>query len=213
MVKSVKVPAPFEGLFQVAENYVEKMFQEYKREPEKGTIHLGGERYVLVRAESMFAALFEQLENSFGEEQAQEFIYSMARVIGRADGKAFIANRGVKDPAEKLSTGPVLFSHTGWAFVDIFDTSSPSPDENYFLHYQHPNTFESEIYKRKGIKSHHPICFFSAGYSAGWCSEAYGLEVHAREVRCTAKGDSRCEFIMAPFDKLDGYAKDVLAKS
>ena len=208
MVTSVKVPAPFEGLFQVAEKYVEAMFQEYKREPSKGTIHLGGERYVLVRAESMFAALFDQLENSFGEEQAQEFIYNMARVIGRADAKAFIANRGVKDPNEKLSTGPVLFSHTGWAFVDIFPTSRPSPDENFFLHYQHPNTFESEIFKPKEIKSTHPICVFSAGYSAGWCSEAYGVELHAREIRCTAHGDARCEFIMAPYDKLDGFAAE-----
>jgi hypothetical protein len=208
MVSSVKVPAPFEPLFQIAEKYVESLFTEYKRDPTKGTIHLGGERYVLVRAESMFASLFDQLENSFGEEQAREFIYSMARIIGKSDSKAFTQNRKVTDPNEKLSTGPVLFSHTGWAFVDILPTSKPSPDYNYFLHYQHPNTFESEIYKRKGLKSEHPICFFSAGYSAGWCSEAYGVEVHAREIRCTACGDDRCEFVMAPFEKLDALTKE-----
>jgi len=212
MVTSVKVPAPFEGLFQVAEKYVESLFTEYKRDPTKGSIHLGGERYVLVRAESMFTSLFEQLESSFGEEQAQEFIYNMARIIGRSDAKAFIANRKVTDPNEKLSTGPVLFAHTGWAFVDIFPTSSPTPDQNYFLHYQHPNTFESEIYLHKGLKAKHPICVFSAGYSAGWCSEAYGLEVHAREIRCLAAGDERCEFIMAPYDKLDGFAAQYLKK-
>jgi len=210
MPKSVKVPQQFEPLFDVAESYVEKMFEEYKREPDRGMIHLGGERYVLVRAESMFAALFDQLEGAFGEEHAQEFIYSMARIIGKADAKAFIANRGVKDPTEKLSTGPVLFAHTGWAFVDIFPTSNPAPNQEYFLHYQHPNTFESEIYAKKGMKSDHPICFFSAGYSAGWCSEAYGVEVHAREIRCLAKGDDRCEFIMAPFEKLDEYEKKIL---
>jgi hypothetical protein len=212
MVTSVKVPAPFEGLFQVAEKYVEGLFKEYKREPAQGTIHLGGERYVLVRAESMFNALFDQLENSFGEEQAQEFIYNMARVIGRADCKAFAANRKVTDPAEKLSTGPVHFAHTGWAFVDIFADSKPTPDQSYFLHYQHPNTFESEIYQHKGLRATHPICFFSAGYSAGWCSEAYGLEVHAREIRCSAAGQERCEFIMAPFDKLDGYQREFQKK-
>ncbi|MBN1594857.1 4-vinyl reductase, partial [candidate division FCPU426 bacterium] len=81
------------------------------------------------------------------------------------------------------------------------------PDENYFLQYQHPNTFESEIYQAKKRKADKPVCFFSAGYSAGWCSEAYGIEVHARETKCTACGDDRCEFIMAPFEKLDGYLK------
>jgi hypothetical protein len=26
---------------------------------------------------------------------------------------------------------------------------------------------------------------------------------------CTAAGDAKCEFIMAPFDKLDMYAKEL----
>jgi hypothetical protein len=207
MVTTVKVPKKFEPLFEKAEQYVSGLFKDFRREPDKGTIHIGKQRYILVRGESLFVALFDQLEQSFGVEQAQEFIYNMARIIGKADSKDFSQVRGVTDPTEKLSTGPVHFAHAGWAFVDIFDTSSPSPDQNYFLHYQHPNTFESEIYKRRGQKPKVPICFFSAGYSAGWCSEAYGLEVHAREIKCTARGDDRCEFIMAPFDKLDAYAK------
>lgn len=209
MPKSVKAPEPFKPLFDVAEQYVEKLFTEYQRVPEKGSLYLGSERYVLVRAESMFAALFEQLEQTFGDEQAQEFIYNMARIIGKADSKAFSESRNLTDPNEKLSTGPVMFAHTGWALVDIYDDSRPSPDENYFLHYQHPNTFESEVYKKKQMSTEHPICYFSAGYSAGWCSEAYGLELHAREVQCTAAGSDRCEFIMAPFDKLDDYQKQL----
>lgn len=207
MVSTVKVPAPFEPLFEIAEKYVDALFKDFKREPQKGTIHVGGERYILVRGESLFSALFEQLEKTFGEDNAQEFIYNMARFIGKADSKNFAINRDLKDPGEKLSTGPVHFAYSGWAFVDIYPTSKPSPDENYFLQYQHPNTFESEIFKKKSLKPNHPICFFSAGYSAGWCSEAYGIEVHAREMLCTAKGDKCCEFIMSPFDKLNDYAK------
>lgn len=212
MVKTVKVPSKFEPLFEVAEKYVDALFKEFKHEPAKGTIHVGGERYILVRGEGLFVALFDQLEKSFGEEQAQEFIYNMARTIGKSDSKDFSENRKLKDPTEKLSTGPVHFAYSGWAFVDIYPTSQPSPDENYVLHYQHPNTFESEIYKRKGLKPAKPICFFSAGYSAGWCSEAYGIEVHAREITCTARGDERCEFIMAPYDKLDQHEKTLYKK-
>jgi predicted hydrocarbon binding protein len=63
-----------------------------------------------------------------------------------------------------------------------------------------------EIYKKKGVKPEKPVCFFSAGYSAGWCSEAYSISVHSREMTCTARGDERCEFIMAPSKKLDEYA-------
>ncbi len=209
MPKTVTVPAQFSPLFDVAEKYVEGLFSEFKRDPEKGQLYIGDQRYVLVRAESMFVALFDQLEQSFGDEQAQEFIYNMARIIGKADSKAFSETRKLQDPTEKLSTGPVMFAHTGWAKVDIYPDSKPAPNQDYFLHYQHPNTFESEIYLRKTIKPTKPICFFSAGYSAGWCSEAYGLEVHAREIKCTAKGDDRCEFIMAPYEKLDDYEKQL----
>jgi hypothetical protein len=118
----------------------------------------------------------------------------------------------VIDPIEKLSTGPVHFAYSGWAFVDIYPSSQPSQDNSYFLHYQHPNTFESEIYKQKGMKPDHPICFFSAGYSAGWCSEAFSISVHAREMTCTACGDERCEFIMAPSRRLDEYAREHYGK-
>jgi hypothetical protein len=207
MVKTVKVPEPFIPLFEVAEKYVSSLFAEFKQDPTQGTIHVGPDRYILIRGESLFATLFDQLEGTFGTDQAREFIYNIARIIGKSDSQSFTKNRKITDPNEKLSTGPVHFAYSGWAFVDILPTSKPSPDANYFLHYRHPNTFESEIYKRKKIIATSPICFFSAGYSAGWCSEAYGIEVHAREIHCTAHGDEHCEFIMAPFEKLDEYAR------
>ncbi|MBN1595572.1 XylR N-terminal domain-containing protein, partial [candidate division FCPU426 bacterium] len=127
MLKTVKVPKPFEPLFEKADQYVSSLFKEYVQNPEKGTIHIGGGRYILMRGESLFVALFDQLESAFGEEQAQEFIYNMARVIGKSDSKAFSENRHLTDPNEKLSTGPVHFSYTGWAFVDIYPSSRPSP--------------------------------------------------------------------------------------
>jgi len=207
MVSTVKVPAPFGPLFEQADRYVCDLFKEFERDPNKGTIHVGQQRYVLMRAESVFLALYDGLRQAFGDEQACEFIYNIARIIGRSDSEAFARDRKVTDPNERLSAGPVHFSYAGWAFVDILDSSKPSPDENYFLHYRHPNTFESEVLKGRGITAERAMCFFSAGYSAGWCSVAYGIDVHAREIRCTARGDERCEFIMAPFEKLDGYEK------
>jgi son of sevenless-like protein len=208
MVDTVKVPKQWKAVFETADKYVGELFQEFVREPERGMIHVGGERYILVRGESLFVALFEQLESVLGEAPAQEFLYNMARLIGKSDSQAFSENRGVTTPIEKLSTGPVLFAYSGWAFVDIYPSSSPSQDENYFLHYQHPNTFESEIYRKRGIAKDRPVCFFSAGYSAGWCSEAYSVPVHAREMTCTACGAERCEFIMAPSKRLDEYARE-----
>ena len=60
MLKAVRVPPPFEPPFARAEEFVEKLFANIERRPERGTIHIGGERYVLVRAES-HAALAERI--------------------------------------------------------------------------------------------------------------------------------------------------------
>ncbi len=209
MLKSVRVPKPFEPPFEKAEFYVEKLFSDIQRRPEKGTLHVGGERYVLMRCESLYLSWFEALAQVFGKDPAREFVYNTAREIGRSDSRTFSERLNVSDGLERLSAGPIHFAHAGWAFVDILADSQPAMDESYFLHYYHPNTFESEVLSKREQKSDQCACLFSAGYSAGWCSEAFQVEVHGRELRCVAMGDEKCEFIMAPAHKLDEHAKRV----
>jgi predicted hydrocarbon binding protein len=175
------------------------------RRPEEGVLRIGDQRYVLMRCESLYLGWYEAMAQTFGEETAREFIYNTAREIGRADGADFSERLKVTDGVERLSCGPVHFAHAGWAFVEILPDSAPAMDGSYFLHYLHPNTFESEVVKRRYDRLDKPACLFSAGYSAGWCSNAFNVEVHAREVRCTAMGDQVCEFIMAPAEKLDSH--------
>ncbi len=113
---------------------------------------------------------------------------------------------GLTDPAMKLAAGPVYSAHVGWAFVDIFPESVPSPDENYFLIYAHPFSFEA------GIQSEGSVCYMNAGYSAGWCEISFGVELGAREITCRAKGDDRCIFIMSPPKRLMEYTREYLTR-
>jgi hypothetical protein len=212
MPTTARVPAPFVPLFDAAETYVRSHFDTLRREPERGTIHVGGERYVLVRAASLTTGFLEVMRDVIGEEEALKFWYRMARVIGRDDARAFCATRGLTDGPSRLSTGPIHFAFAGWARVEIDDRSAPASDDTYYLEYTHPNTFESEAWLSRGEKAHAPVCVFSAGYSAGWCSESFGVDVHAREVRCVAAGDRECRFVMAPWDKLDEHQAAVLAR-
>jgi hypothetical protein len=210
MLKSVRVPEPFRPPFEKAEAYVESLFSRIERIPEQGVLRVGGERYVLMRCESLFLSWFDALAETFGAETAREFIYNSAREIGRSDAADFCRRLGVTDGVERLSSGPVHFAHAGWAFVDLLPDCAPAMDSSYYLHYYHPNTFESEIIKSRGKRMEKPACLFSAGYSAGWCSEAFKVEVHAREIRCLTRGDSNCEFIMAPADRLDQHELRIL---
>jgi predicted hydrocarbon binding protein len=209
---SFRVPQLFQPVFEKAETYVRALFSDVVRRPEEGTIHIGGQRYVFVRCESLYLSWFESMAASFGEEPAREFIYNTAREIGRSDSREFAERLKVPKGVEALAAGPIHFAHAGWAFVDILADSAPATDPSYFLHYYHPNTFESEVLRARGRKVEQCACHFSAGYSAGWCSEAFGLEVHGREIRCTARGEENCEFVMAPADKLSGHERRLLGK-
>jgi predicted hydrocarbon binding protein len=202
MIKTVKVPAEMENIFAEAEQRVGEFFARMERDPTRGIITIDGDRYILMRGEAIFLTLRDRMTADFGAAVAEAFLYNLAKTIGRGDAERFAQKMDLKDPLHRLSAGPVHFSHTGWAFVEILPESHPSADEDYFLVYNHPNTFESASYAKTLEKSRQPVCLFSAGYSAGWCSFSFGLELEAREVRCVACGDAHCRFVMAPARRL-----------
>jgi signal transduction histidine kinase len=124
------------------------------------------------------------------------------------DARNFHQKMGVQDPIEKLSAGPIHFAHTGWAFVDISAESRPTPDENYYLIYDHPFSFEADAWEKSGKKSSFCVCAMNAGYSSGWCEESFGLPLVASEIMCRARGDSTCRFIMAHPSKIRQYLQE-----
>lgn len=211
-LRTVFVPESLEPQFLKAQDYVSRYFKNRKENPEQGQIEISGERYVLVRAASMskeFLDLVTSLYQDRGEKEARTvafgFLFDMAHAIGKADARSFYAKMGVSDPIEKLSAGPIHFAHTGWAFVKIFPESHPTPDENYFLIYDHPFSFEANTWMKSGEKTDFSVCIMSAGYSSGWCEESFGIPLVAVEIQCRAKGDEHCRFLMAPPSRIEKY--------
>lgn len=219
MLKTVNVPKQFEPLFQKAEDHVAQFFSEKLEDPTQGTIDIFGERYILVRAASMSVEFFETIANLYKKEGVEEanniarqLLFDIAHAIGKQDARNFHKKMHLQDPIEKLSAGPVYFAHSGWAFVDISPESSPSPDENYYLIYDHPYSFESAAWLAAGKKSTFPVCVMNAGYSSGWCEESFGLGLVATEITCQAKGDPACRFIMAPPSRIEGHIAAYMSK-
>ncbi|HET6330310.1 MAG TPA: ATP-binding protein [Holophagaceae bacterium] len=209
-LKTVAVPSQMEPLFRHAEEVVSRYFRERQDRPEEGTIEIFGQRYVLVRAASLSVEFFSLVRDLYGEGResdadafARNLLFDLAHAIGKADAKAFHVRMGLQDPVAKLSAGPVHFAHTGWAFVDISPESLPSPDEDFYLLYDHPYSFESDAWVQAGKSLETPVCIMNAGYSSGWCEESFGLPLASVEVLCKAKGDSCCRFIMAPPARLE----------
>lgn len=206
---SVTVPRAFHADFLNAQRFVQRYFSKKKEIPQKGIIDISGERYILVRAASMSREFFELMTSFYQDRSPKEarnvifsFLYDMAHSIGKADARSFFSKMDVTDPIARLSAGPIHFAHTGWAYVHILPESHPSPDDSYYLIYDHPFSFEADTWRQNQQKTDYPVCIMNAGYSSGWCEESFGIPLVAAEIECRSKGDPHCRFIMAPPHKI-----------
>ncbi|MCK5842765.1 MAG: 4-vinyl reductase [Candidatus Sabulitectum sp.] len=211
MPKYVKCPDAFAPLFEMAENAIAPFFEDFKRNPEEGNITVSSERYVIYRGESMAIAMKEQLTSVLGP-GAGVVIYQIGKATGAADARYYFEKTGVQDPGQRLAMGPVSFALGGYANVTILPESAPAPNEDFLLVYDHPNSYEAEAHIKAGISTEKPVDFLNAGYSAGWCSEAFGLKLEAKEITCKAMGDAQCRFVMAPANRLRERVKEIKAK-
>jgi signal transduction histidine kinase/CheY-like chemotaxis protein/predicted hydrocarbon binding protein len=209
---TVSVPKNVKGLFDKAQKTVGEYFRDLKMDPRRGTIEINDQRYVLVRASALshdFLSTMSKLYADRGEKEAmsigKNFLFDISHLIGMNDAKNFHAKMNLREPIEKLSAGPVHFAYSGWAYVEILPESNPSPDDNFYLLYNHPFSFEADSWIRSGKRSQAPVCIMNAGYSSGWCEESYGFPLTAVEVTCKAKGDKECTFIMSPPGKVQHH--------
>lgn len=210
--KTVKTPSAIAPIFDKAAEIVKTYFQTFNADPSLSKIEVNGQRYVLMRAESLANDFFKNILNLYSDRPTPEAIkigrnllFDFAHLIGIEDAKNFHKKMKLKDPISKLSAGPIHFAYTGWAFVDILPESKPSPDDNFYLKYHHPYSFEADSWIKSKEKTDFPVCSMNAGYSSGWCEQSFGIELTSVEISCRAKGDKHCTFIMAPPHKIGKY--------
>jgi two-component system, cell cycle sensor histidine kinase and response regulator CckA len=201
----VRVPPADEPLFERVAATMRDVFRRIDIDPSRAMIAIDDERYLLVRASAFsidFLDTLVQLYADRGEREAlaiaRGFLFDIAHTIGIHDARQMHEKLGSKDALEKLSGGPVHFAYTGWATVDIKASSRPVPDESFCLVYEHPYSFEAASFLRAGRHSDGPVCIMNSGYSSGWCQASFGVELTAVEVKCRARGDDGCFFVMAP---------------
>jgi len=208
MARYVESPDALAPLFSRAEDIITPIFWEFKRDPEKGSITVSSERFVLYRGDSMAIALKEQLNSVLGP-GAGVVIYQIGKATGIADARFFFEKTGVEDPAMRFAMGPVTFAYSGFARVRILEDTNLSPDEDFLLVYDHPNSFEACAHMKAGLVADSPVDSLGAGYSAGWCSEAFGLKLESKEITCRALGDEQCRFVMAPTKRLRDRVNEI----
>jgi predicted hydrocarbon binding protein len=210
--KYVRCPETFDPLFVKAEKDMLSFFDELKLNPEQGTISIHGERYILARATTFSIQLKVILEKEYGRLAAEKIAYNLGRAAGTQDAEFFIDKLGLEKGPAALSAGPVHFAFAGWAFVDIFPESKPTMDNDYFLIYDHPYSFEANSYMAQNKTMERPVCHMNAGYSSGWCQVAFGVDLTSKEISCRAMGDDKCIFVMAHPGKINDHVVEMKEK-
>lgn len=218
-LKTVTVPESFQQPFIHAQKYVSEYFRQEVVDPTRGLRMVNGERYILVRAASISSQFSEVIKSMYPALEPEEarltasnILFELAHAIGKADARAFHQKMRVVDPIEKLSAGPIHFAYSGWAFVEILPESRPLPNSDFYLVYDHPQSFEADAWIAEERTSNCPVCSMNAGYSSGWCEESFGLALAAREIMCRARGDEACRFIMSPPERLGEHVDSYRAE-
>lgn len=212
--KTVSCPPDLEPIFRAAQEKVGAYFKDIQFNPEQANISIDGERYVLMRASSLSIDFLEKITQLYADQGTSEalkigqnFLFDISHVIGLEDAKDMHIKLNLDDPISKLSAGPVHFAFSGWAYVNIID-GQPTSDENFYLRYTHPHSFEADAWVNKGRQSTIPVCIMNAGYSSGWCEQSFGVPLTAVEIKCRGKGDDCCEFIMAHPNRISALLED-----
>jgi signal transduction histidine kinase len=213
--RTVIVPSELQPAFRVAQRTVHDYFQRVVADPAEGTIEIGDQRYVLVRASALSMDFLDSITQLYADRGPREahrigksLLFDIAHSLGISDARNFHDKMGLDDPVARLSAGPVHFAYCGWALVDIKPESNPVPGEDYVLLYDHPSSFEAASWVQAGRTARSPVCIMNAGYSSGWCEESFGIELTAVEVSCQARGDPTCTFVMAPPGRIAGIISE-----
>jgi predicted hydrocarbon binding protein len=195
--RTVGVDPDSAPLFIKAEEYWDKMFDDFSRNVESGVFNISGMRNIIVSAHSMSVGLREEMAKTYGAEAASRIIYDIARAAGMGDAEDIMREMGIKDPLTALSMGPTRFAQIGWSRVNFFPECHITTDDSCMFVYEHVNSFEADSFLKAGINIKKAVCHMNAGYSSGWIQVVFGLKMAAREIACRAKGDEKCIFVMA----------------
>jgi anti-anti-sigma regulatory factor len=135
-------------------------------------------------------ALHAELVEQLGRDEAHATLLQLGLLHGLRDATRLV--RG--------SFGQTLLEHVVGApstprLAIRFAPSSAGLRDRFEIRGSWPERHEAEAYLTAIGRGDTPSCFVSTGYTSGWLSAIFDVDVLALEVECGAGGDSACHFI------------------
>lgn len=158
--------ATVESALETARGIIQRRFVNYEIAPTSGgEIRIDEKEYVLFPKDC-----FQQLENLLGENGARIVLYDLGKMMGRAEAKSFLSLESVpKEALVRLLLRPFFYMARGLGTVDILKLEWDPEDPS------------SLVVLYEDLRPVVP--YLVAGFSAGWKSEAVGVELEARPVK------------------------------
>ncbi len=155
-------------------------------------ILMGGERAIILRKWG-YSGLISGVRERFGT-GGEAFLYYFGFEAGIKYGRSHMEiglKLGLADPIKIAQLICVhLFNSVGFGKLKIMEIKADPPKAIFRIY----DSFECEL----GLKSGKPYSQLIRGMIAGYLSIFFNRRMKAKEVKCIAKGDPYCEFMVEP---------------
>lgn len=153
-------------------------------------IRIGGRSIVSLSTDSM-VSMFRHVKEILGAGAAADvIIHQMGISVGKAISGAFESRFGKGASREVLEEYLHLVRATGWGCETLKELNVQSSTARIEL----AHNAECSSYEHAS----RPQSQYVRGIYGGFFSGLFGKSVNAEEVRCLAKGDPVCEFVLKP---------------
>jgi len=154
------------------------------------TILFLGKRIVMLDVDDV-GAMFGWLDKTFGS-GGHAILFDMGEATGRESAKKLKDSYGLKG-CDLIEAFLALHIAAGWFGYEVVECDE---EELRFVIRLHGNFECTPFIGKKDRPASHLI----RGALVGVFKEAYGRKFKVREVKCVAKGDEYCEFIIEPME-------------
>jgi predicted hydrocarbon binding protein len=177
------------------------------RDPALAEVALGTVAHALVPSQVMTRDLRKILHEVVGADVGATVLHRLGREIGRVQAAAFFksSRSDGRDPRSRVLAGPFHLAWAGYGDVDLL-VWEPHLDDRFAVLWESDNSSSARAAAGEDLRTR--ACHLEAGYSAGWCSEATGLRLQARELACRAEDVSHCRFLIGHAERMADMVVD-----
>jgi predicted hydrocarbon binding protein len=167
---------------------LEKLMKNVTYDHERGVLKAEDTRFLVFSSQS-YVSVQKRMESMVGFDAAGVLLYEANREAGRLSGEVIRKGREIdqKKSSKMIVSGMDFMRLTGWG---LWKLGSYDNKKAVFIVGDSPI---AEIYG----KSNRAVCHQIRGLIAGFAEYFVGQKRECVEVLCKAKGDDRCEFIVA----------------